>query len=287
MSTDSRVRHVQRLTCSLASEERGAALFLTFLLMLMLAGLALAVATFSQNSQLTGKSQFLDKQAFYIAEAGWQRARQAVVAGTWSAAASPGNTYTESFGAGEYKVTIVDNTSTYTITSEGYVPSQTTPAARRKVLETTVPVTTGGGTNLSLSATALASSSQNGHPPADAKDSQLNTFWSAENQGSNEWLAMDYGSATSLNQMIIREKDGIDGLTIQSSSDGSSWTTVSGLGVVESPAQTWTANFSSASAQFFRAVFTSVPSNKRARVKELESYNTSITLGQGTFTTQW
>ena len=96
-----------------------------FLLMLVLSGLALAVGVLGHNSLVSGGSQLLDKQAFYVAEAGWQRARQQLVAGNWTAASSPGNTYTESFGAGEYRVTIVDNgDGTDTITSEGYVPSQ-------------------------------------------------------------------------------------------------------------------------------------------------------------------
>ena len=266
--------------------EHGAALLLALLMMLVLAGLATAVGIFSHNSLLTGKSQLLDKQAFYTAEAGWQRARQALMAQTWTAASSPGNTYTESFGPGEYRVTIVDNGDlTYTITAEGYIPNQTATVARRQAIEANVPTRT----NLSLTATALASSSQGNNLPSNANDGSTATAWVAGTMGSGSWLAMDFGSATTLNQIIIRENDNIDGLTVESSTDASTWTTVSGLSVVESPAKRWTANFSSTSARYFRARFTSVPSNKRASVQELESYNTSgaVTLGKGTFRTQW
>ena len=89
-----------------SSATRGVALLVTFLLMLVLSGLALAVGVFSHNSLVGSKAELLDKQAFYIAEAGRQRARQALVASTWLAAAAPGNTYTESFGTGEYRVTV-------------------------------------------------------------------------------------------------------------------------------------------------------------------------------------
>ncbi len=58
-------------------QERGAVLLLTFLMMLMLSGLAVAVSMLSQNSLVTGKSQQLDKQAFYVAQAGLERGRQA------------------------------------------------------------------------------------------------------------------------------------------------------------------------------------------------------------------
>lgn len=266
---------------------RGAVLLLTFLIMLVLAGLALAAGVFSQNSLLTGKSQLLDKQAFYIAEAGWQRGRQAFMAGTWTAAASPGNTYTESFGAGEYRVTLVDNgNSTYTFTSEGYVPNQTVTVAKRKVVETAVPLSF---SNLSLTATASASSSQGSFTPNQANDGSLTTKWQAGTNGSGSWLAMDYGSATTLDKIVIREDDNIDGLTIEQSDDSSTWTVVSGLSVVESPAKTWTATFTATSHRYFRARFTSVPSNKKASVNEMESYNTTgpQALGAGALTTQW
>lgn len=273
-----------------ASDQRGAALLLTFLLMLVLAGLTLAVGIFAQNSLAIGKSQFLDKQAFYIAEAGWQRGRQAFVAGTWTAAASPGNTYTESFGAGEYKVTIVDNgDSTYTFTAEGYVPNQTTTVARRRVVESRVSL---GFTNLSLAATASASSSQSSFVPSNANDGDLNTKWQAGTNGPESWLTMDYGSATTLDRIVVQEDSNIDDLTIEPSDDSSTWTAVGGLSITVSGSgdnQTWTANCTATSHRYFRARFTSVPSNKKAAVKESESYHTTgpQTLTNGAFTTQW
>ena len=56
--------------------ERGAALLLTFLMMLVLAGLAMATAIHAQNSIVSGNTHLLDKQAYYIAQAGWARARR-------------------------------------------------------------------------------------------------------------------------------------------------------------------------------------------------------------------
>ena len=266
------------------------ALLLTFLVMLVLTGLALAVATFSDNSLATGKTSLLGTQAFYVAEAGWQRARQAVAAGTWTAASSPGNTYNESFGAGEYLVTIVDNGSnSYTITSNGYVPNDTTPAAKRQLIESAIPVTPGSSNNLSLTATASASSSAASHPASDANDNSTGTRWEAGTNGSGSWLAMDYGSATTVDQVVVQEHNFIDGLTVEWSDDASSWTAQSGLSVVESPAKTWTATFTAASHRYVRSRFTSVPSSKAAAVTEMESYNTAAapTLGTGDTSTAW
>jgi hypothetical protein len=259
-------------------------------MMLVLAGLALAAGTVAHNSLLSGKSQLLDKQAFYIAEAGWQRARQAIAANTWTAAASPGNAYTESFGSGEYRVTIVDNgDGTYTITSEGYVPNQTLAAARRRVVERNLSAASSSGTNLSLAAAILASSSQpgSGNAPSNANDGQTATKWQASTAGNGEWLRLDFGSATAVNRVVILEHPHVDGLTVESSADGSTWTTVPGLSVVESPAQTWTANFTTTSTRYLRTVFNNVPANQTAGAKEFESYNASLTLGQGAVTTQW
>ena len=262
----------------------------TFLLMLVLSTLALAVSVFTSNSLATGKTQFQDKGAHYLAEAGWQRARQALIAGTWTAAAAPGNSYTESLGAGEYQVTIVDNgSSSYTITSDGYVPSIATSAARRRLLESALSVTMSNGTNQSLTATASASSSSGAHTASKANDGDLGTFWGASNQGDGEWLNMDYGgSPPTLNRVVIDEDANIDGITLAYSDDGSSWTTYPGLTVVESPAQTWTLSFTAAAHRYARATFTASASNKKVSVKEMESYNRlPSALGAGAVTTQW
>ena len=270
--------------------QRGAVLFLTFLLMFLVTGLAVAAATLAQNSQMTGKSQFLDKAALYIAEAGQQRARQTLVAGTWTASASPGTTYTESFGAGEYRVTIVDlGGNQYSITSEGYVPSQAVSAAKRRLLENSINVTVSNGTNQSLTATATASSTNGSNVASNAKDGSNSTKWKAGTDGSNEWLRMDFGgSPPTLNKIVIGEDANIDGVSIQFSSNGSSWSTASGLSVVESPSKTWTATFTAASYRYARALFPSSGSSKKVSVNEMQSYNASISaLGAGEVTTSW
>ena len=279
--------------------ERGAALLLTFIMMLVLAGLALAVATFAQHSLKIGTSQLQDKQAVYIAEAGLERARQALTANTWTSAPSPGNAYTESFGAGEYRVTIVDNgncdygssSCQYDITSEGYVPSQAHPVAKRQVTANDIDVTL-SNTNLSLSATASASSEQASHPATDAKDGSNGSFWRANTQGSGQWLRMDLGSATTLNRIVIDENSNITGVTLESSSDGSSWSALSGLtGDGNNADSTWTFDFTATSARYFRATFTASSGSSRVSVEEFQSYNTSnaaVSLtNDGEFGTSW
>ena len=266
--------------------ERGVVLFTTFLLLLVLAGLASAVGVLAHNSTIGGRTQLHDRQSFYLAEAAWQRGRQAMAAGTWTAAASPGNTYTESFGPGEYDVTLVDNgDGTRTITADGYLPSKSATVAKRRIVEASLPANN-TSTNQSLTATASASSSQGGNTPNKANDGNTGTNWRADTTGSGEWLAMDYGSGLiTLNKIVVLEHDNIDGLTVEMSSDGSTWTAVPELSVVESPAATWTATFASVREQYFRARFTSVPSGQRARVDEMQSFAPAY--GYGSLRTSW
>lgn len=260
-------------------------LFATFLMMLVLIGLAIAVGLLSYSAQTGGKSRLVDQQALYLAEAGLQKARQQLVSGGQAVGWGESDV---AFGAGTYTVTTTDNgDGTYTINAQGYVPNRTTPVAQRQLTERNIVATTSNGTNLSLTATASASSSQGSDVPSNAKDANLTTKWRAGSKGSGSWLSMDYGSASTLDKIIIKEDDNIDGLTIEWSDNGSSWTAASGLSVVESPSKTWTATFSESSHRYFRTLFTSVPSNQRAQVLEMESYNVSVSLGTGTYSTQW
>ncbi len=279
-----------QLLCPQLHRRRGMVLFLTFLLMLVLAGLATAIGVFSHNSQMRGKTMLLDQQAAFIAEAGVQRARQALAAATWLAVGSPGNTYTESFGAGEYVVTIVDQGSnSYDITSAGYVPSQASPVAQRQITATAVAVTANDGTNYSLTSSASASSTNGSNAASNAIDGDNNTKWQANTKGNGEWLKLDYGvSPPTLNKLVVLESANIDGVTIEYSNDNAAWTTPGGISIIESPNKTWTATFAGISHRYFRATFTASGSNNRVSVKEMQSYNSSITaLGAGTTSLAW
>ena len=269
---------------------RGAALLLTFFLMLILTSLALAVGLFAQNSVVTGNSQLLDWQAFNVAEAGAQRARQAFAAGTWTA----NSTHTEVFPPptatplGEYSVTI-SASSPYTITSDGYLSSIAAWVTRRRV--TLSSVTT--STNLALNphVMATASSSNGSRTPERARDNSTSTDWRANTTGSGQWLTFNFQTATTVGQLVIDENQNITGVTVDWSDDGSTWTagpaaTVSGSG----NNQTYTVTFSpDVVHQYFRATFTASSGSSRVGVDEMTATNSAgtLSLSQGTFATQW
>ena len=274
------------------SSKNGAILLLTFLLMLVLAGLVTAVGLYANHSLATARSQKMDRQALYVADAGWQRARQAMAAGTWAGAVSPGNNYTESFGGGEYVVNVTLSpvcilSCNATVTSSGYIPSQASTLARRQVIETDAPVTIVTGTNFSLAATASASSSNGSNTPGNANDGLSSTKWQSNTNGNTSWLAMDYGSAATLNRIVVDESANIGGITVEYSDNGSAWTSISDATVTQSPSKTWNATFSPISHRYFRASFTGVGASKKAAVEEMRSYNTTVSLTSGDITSQW
>ena len=272
------------------TRQRGAALLLTFLLMLVLAGLALAVGIFAQNSQVIGKSQLLDRQAFDVAEAGYQRARQTFASLTWTA----GGTHTEVFPPapatplGEYSVTI-SASSPYTITSDGDVPSIASSVARRRV--TVSGITTSTNLALNPNVIATASSSSGSSTPERARDDSTGTHWRAQTTGSGQWLTFDFQVATTVQQVVIDEDQNITGVTVDWSDDDSTWTagpaaTVSGSG----NNQTYTVTFSpDVVHRYFRATFTASGSSSRVGVDEMTASNTAgtLSLSQGTFATSF
>ena len=287
----------QRVDVSVPSHRRGAVLIITFLMMLMLTGLALAVGVFSQNSLVTGQSQLFDKQAFFIAEAGLQRARQLL--GTGERAVGCGENV--SFGAGEYNVvTAIATGGTltggfYTMTSDGFIPNDTSPVARRQLLTQRLTPTITLGANLSLAAGVSAiTSSSNGVNTAEprARDNDNATFWEAGGIGAGSWVGMDHGSAIAVDEIIIREQGNtITSLAIEWSDNGSTWTAVSCLAISAAPAsgtnQVYTTRFNQETHRFFRALMTGVPAGSLARVREMQDYDTTLTLTAGRTLTQF
>ena len=85
--------------------------------------------------------------------------------------------------------------------------------------QTYVEVTPGAG--------GVTASTHDGNVPANTVDNNLNTRWSAE--GDNQWIAYDLGSARTVGYARIAVYQGNQRrnvFDIQTSSNGSSWTTI-------------------------------------------------------------
>lgn len=270
--------------------DRGAVLLVTFLMMVLLAGLALAAAVFSHNSLATGRSQLLDRQALEVAETGAQRARQAFAALVWTANSSQTETLLSSTGSplGEYTVTI-SASSPYTITSDGYVPSTAAPILRRRV--TLSALTTSTNLALNPQVVATASSSNGSNTPEKARDGSTGPQWRAQTTGSGQWLKFDFQTLTTVGQIVIDEDQNITGVTLEWSDNDSTWTagpapTVSG----PSNNQTYTVTLTpDVFHRYFRATLTASGPGNRVGVDEMTVSNTAGTLAvsRGTYATSY
>lgn len=266
---------------------RGVALLSAFIVMVTLSTMALAFLNMVKDDiKRTGADQ-TDAQAYYIAKAGLAKARWALT--TSGQAVGWGETDT-AFGAGTYTVTTTDNgDSTYTIISEGYVPNDTNPIAKRRVEERSISVSTSSLTNLSPGATASASSYDGTNTPGKAIDGLTSTRWEANDTasvGNPQWLAVNLGSSKTFNRVIFNEASNrITAYQIQYSANGSSWSAVSGA-VASSAGNVTTVDFNAVTAQHHRIYIT--VSDNDPRIREFESYNiASVTLGQGKYVTKW
>ena len=273
-------------------KRRGVALLSSFMVMVTLSTMALAFLTMVKDDIKRSGAEQADLQANYIAKAGLAKARWALT--TNGQAVGWGETDT-AFGTGTYTVTTTDNgDSTYTIISEGYVPNDTNPLARRYVEERSVPVAMSALTNLCLGATATASSTRGANVAANAIDGNLGTRWQANGNpspGSPQWLRVNMGSPKTFNRVVFTEPAGntITAYTIQYSNNGSSWTNVSSPVAVKVGMVT-TVDFTAVTRRYHRIRITASTAT-RPSISEYESYDTnqavSVTLGQGKYVTTW
>jgi hypothetical protein len=264
---------------------KGIALILVFLVFVGLSGVTLAFLTMVNYGMVSAGAGLKNMQAFYIAEAGLARARWDLTTGGQTV--GWGRTDMPFGGEGTYTFTTVDNDDgTYTITADGYVPDRTNPAAQRSVVEANIPVveTGGAGNNLSLGATATASSEQGKNRAGNANDGNTGTKWKSSDRNGS-WLKLDFGTSTVFDRIVVINGANINSYAIEYSIDDISYPGVANI--VESPP--WTFTFDSVDAQYVRLTV----NGNRPEMAELETYNTadagggSVSLGQGEFSTLW
>lgn len=256
---------------------KGSALILVFVVLVALSAMVFAFLVLTGDEIKGSGAGVNNARAFCMAEAGRAKARWALTAGAqavgWGETAEP-------FGSGEGKYIVTTAYSDapvnqhITITSRGYIPDEVNFLARREVVEAGIPLT--GGPNLSLGATATASSVLGGGIAANAIDGLVITSWRS-NVNNGSWLKLDFGGPTVFDQVIVNGTK-IDSYLIEYSADNITYQAVTGL--VESPA--WTFSFDLVTARYLRF---SINGN-RPTIVEFETYNTTVAgLGQGSFST--
>jgi len=95
----------------------------------------------------------------------------------------------------------------------------------------TNPVTaSAAGTNLALGKTMTASSANQSFVPSNANDANQSSYWESTNNVFPQWLQVDLGSATAVNQIVLQLPSGwgarTETLSVQGSTDGTNFSTI-------------------------------------------------------------
>ncbi|MEO9236756.1 MAG: CARDB domain-containing protein, partial [Jatrophihabitantaceae bacterium] len=148
------------------------------------------------------------------------------------------------------------------------------------VVQSAAPATA-AGTNLALGKTATASSFTDVYPAANVNDGNANTYWESVNNAFPQWVQLDLGSSTSVNQVVLALPPATswatrtETLSVQGSTDGSTFSTVVGsAGYTFNPAtgNTVTINFTALSTRFVRLNITGNTGWPAGQLSEFQLY---------------
>ncbi|MET0426599.1 MAG: discoidin domain-containing protein, partial [Actinoplanes sp.] len=137
------------------------------------------------------------------------------------------------------------------------------------------------GPNLAAGKAFSASSYTDVYPAGNAGDGNANTYWESNNNAFPQWLQVDLGSATQVNQAVLKLPPSTSWstrtqtLSVQGSTDGTSFSTLkASAGYSFNPASSnvVTVDFTAASARFLRLNFTGNTGWAAGQLSELEVY---------------
>src|SRR6266568_1223385 len=138
------------------------------------------------------------------------------------------------------------------------------------------PTAAAAGTNLALGKTMTASGSTQNFVPANANDGNQSSYWESTDSAFPQWLQVDLGAATSVNQIVLKLPSGWGSrtktLSIQGSTDGTTFTTlVASAGYnFDGNANTVTVNFGQTTTRDIRLNFTANTGWPAGQVSEFE-----------------
>lgn len=140
-----------------------------------------------------------------------------------------------------------------------------------------------GGPNLTLGKTITASGQSQTYEPNNVKDGNQGTYWESTNSAFPQWIQVDLGANTSIDQIVLKLPSAWEPrtqtLAVQGSTDGSSFTNIVGSAAyVFNPSvggNTATINFSAASTRYVRLNVTANTGWPAAQFSEIEIYGTA------------
>ncbi|MEU8660791.1 discoidin domain-containing protein [Actinoplanes philippinensis] len=143
------------------------------------------------------------------------------------------------------------------------------------------PAALAAGPNLAAGKTFSASSFTDIYPAGNAGDGNPNTYWESNNNAFPQWLQVDLGTSTPVNQAVLKLPPATawntrtETLTIQGSTDGNAFSTLkasAGYTFNPSSGNTVTVDFATTSARFVRLSFTGNTAWPAGQLSELEIY---------------
>ncbi|MGO4344288.1 discoidin domain-containing protein [Paenibacillus sp. MCAF9] len=147
------------------------------------------------------------------------------------------------------------------------------------------PVSAAGGSNLSIGKDVTASGQSQTYSPSNVKDSNQGTYWESANNAFPQWIQVDLGSNTSIDQIVLKLPAGWETrtqtLAVQGSVNGTTFTNIAAsTGYVFNPAvasNSVTINFASTKTRYVRLNFTGNTGWPAAQLSEFEIYGTALT----------
>lgn len=149
-------------------------------------------------------------------------------------------------------------------------------------LVTAPPALAAGGPNLAAGKAASASTSNGAYTAANLNDGNQGTYWESNNNAFPQWAQIDLGSATSIDQVVLKLPSHWESrsqtLSVQGSADGTGFSTI-----VSSASRTFnpstTINFAAVSVRFVRINITANNVWPAGQLSEFEIYGTSTSTG--------
>lgn len=148
--------------------------------------------------------------------------------------------------------------------------------------QSALPATAAGGPNLAAGRTATASSSHAEYGVANVTDGNQDTYWQSAGSSFPQWVQVDLGSSTSIDQVVVKLPAAWETRTetfaVQGSPDGSTFSTLSGSAARNfgpGSGNTVTIDFAATTTRYVRLNITANTGWPAAQVSELEVHGSA------------
>ncbi|WNS45355.1 discoidin domain-containing protein [Paenibacillus sp. MMS20-IR301] len=140
-----------------------------------------------------------------------------------------------------------------------------------------------GGQNLTPGKTITSSGQSQTYSPDNVKDGNQDTYWESTNNAWPQWIQVDLGSLTAIDQLVLKLPSGWETrtqtLAVQGSTNGTTFTDiVASANYVFNPpvnGNSVTVNFAAVSTRYVRLSFTANTGWPAAQLAELEIYGSA------------